>query len=60
VDLHRRDACATGAAGAAAKKVRVGFHHGLGDRVYFAHMLPLYARRGYAVEVVCTPVCYLP
>jgi hypothetical protein len=35
--------------------VRVAFHHGLGDCVYFAHMLPLYARRGHAVEVVCTP-----
>jgi ADP-heptose:LPS heptosyltransferase len=35
--------------------LRVAFHHGLGDCVYFAHLLPLYIRRGYAVEVVCTP-----
>jgi hypothetical protein len=33
----------------------VSFHHGLGDCVYFAHLIALYARRGYAVEVVCTP-----
>ena len=31
------------------------FHHGLGDCAYFAHLLPLYARRGHAVEVECTP-----
>lgn len=36
------------------RPVRVAFRHGLGDCVYFAHMLPLYARRGVDIEVVCT------
>ena len=34
---------------------RVRFHHGLGDCAYFAHMIPLYTRRGYRIEVECTP-----
>lgn len=33
----------------------VRFHHGLGDAVYFAHLIPLYTRRGYQIEVECTP-----
>jgi ADP-heptose:LPS heptosyltransferase len=43
------------AAPAPRRQVRVAFRHGLGDCVYFAHMLPLYAWRGIAIEVVCTP-----
>lgn len=34
---------------------RVRFHHGLGDCAYFAHLTPLYTRRGYRIEVECTP-----
>jgi hypothetical protein len=33
--------------------VRVKFDHGLGDCVYFAHQIPLYARRGWEVIVSC-------
>jgi hypothetical protein len=33
----------------------VSFPHGLGDCVHFAHQLPLYTRRGYRIEVVCSP-----
>ena len=33
--------------------VRVRFDHGLGDCVYFAHQIPLYARRGLRVEINC-------
>jgi hypothetical protein len=33
----------------------VRFFHGLGDCAYFAHMSPLYLRRGHAIEVECTP-----
>lgn len=40
---------------AATKTYRVRFHHGLGDCAYFAHMIPLYTRRGYRIEVECTP-----
>ena len=36
-------------------KISVAFHHGLGDCVHFAHLIPLYTKRGYAVEVECTP-----
>lgn len=39
----------------AKETISVSFYHGLGDCVYFAHLLPLYVRRGYAVEVECTP-----
>lgn len=35
--------------------VCVSFHHGLGDCAYFAHLIPLYVRRGYEIEVECTP-----
>lgn len=35
--------------------ISVRFHHGLGDCAYFAHMIPLYVRRGYRIEVECTP-----
>lgn len=31
------------------------FHHGLGDVANFAHMLPLYTKRGYTIGVDCTP-----
>ena len=34
---------------------RVRFQHGLGDCAYFAHLIPLYTRRGYRIEVECTP-----
>ena len=40
---------------AANQTYRVRFHHGLGDCAYFAHMIPLYTRRGYRIEVECTP-----
>jgi len=33
----------------------VGFYHGLGDGTYFAHVTPLYIRRGHRIEVECTP-----
>ena len=33
----------------------VAFHHGLGDCAYFAHLIPLYLRRGHRIEVECTP-----
>jgi ADP-heptose:LPS heptosyltransferase len=33
----------------------VHFDHGLGDCTYFAHQLPLYARRGYDITVSCKP-----
>lgn len=36
-------------------KVSVSFHHGLGDCAYFTHLIPLYRRRGFDVEVECTP-----
>ena len=34
---------------------RFRFQHGLGDASYFAHLIPLYLRRGHQVEVECTP-----
>lgn len=37
------------------KTISVSFHHGLGDCAYFAHLIPLYTKRGYPVEVECTP-----
>ncbi len=42
-------------AGPAKGKISVAFHHGLGDCAHFAHMIPLYVKRGYAVEVECSP-----
>ena len=36
-------------------RISVSFHHGLGDCVYFAHMIPLYIQRGHQIEVECTP-----
>ena len=36
-------------------KISVSFFHGLGDCAYFAHLIPLYVRRGFQVEVECTP-----
>jgi len=36
-------------------KFRAAFYHGLGDCVYFAHLIPLYVKRGYDIEVECTP-----
>ena len=37
------------------ERISVSFRHGLGDCAYFAHLLPLYIKRGYEVEVECTP-----
>jgi hypothetical protein len=37
------------------KHISVAFYHGLGDCAYFAHLIPLYTRRGFEVEVECTP-----
>ena len=34
---------------------RVRFQHGLGDCAYFAHLIPLYTKRGHQIEVECTP-----
>lgn len=31
--------------------LRIGFDHGLGDCVHFAHLLQLYRRRGYRIEL---------
>ncbi len=39
----------------AKQKISVKFHHGLGDCAYFAHLIPLYTRRGYEIEVECPP-----
>jgi ADP-heptose:LPS heptosyltransferase len=33
----------------------VSFYHGLGDAAYFAHLIPLYVKRGYEIAVECTP-----
>ncbi|QDV53287.1 glycosyltransferase family 9 protein [Gimesia fumaroli] len=33
----------------------VKFFHGLGDSVYFAHSLPLYAKRGHKLKIRCRP-----
>ena len=40
---------------AAISRTSVAFYHGLGDCAYFAHLIPLYVRRGHAIEVECTP-----
>jgi hypothetical protein len=37
------------------EKISVSFYHGLGDCAHFAHLIPLYVKRGYRVEVECTP-----
>jgi ADP-heptose:LPS heptosyltransferase len=37
------------------QKISVSFFHGLGDCAHFAHLIPLYTRRGFQVEVECTP-----
>ena len=35
------------------RKISVCFFHGLGDCAHFAHLIPLYLRRGYSIEVEC-------
>lgn len=35
--------------------VRIAFAHGIGDATNFAHLIPLYTRRGYTVQVACRP-----
>jgi len=40
-----------------------GFNHGLGDNANFAHLLPLYTRRGHRLTIQCTPdkhILYAP
>jgi hypothetical protein len=37
-----------------AATITVAFRHGLGDCAYFAHMIPLYLRRGYRFDVECS------
>lgn len=32
----------------------LGFYHGLGDCVHFAHLLQLYTRRGFRFDIACT------
>jgi ADP-heptose:LPS heptosyltransferase len=39
----------------AKPKTSVSFYHGLGDCAHFAHLIPLYVKRGYEVEIECTP-----
>jgi ADP-heptose:LPS heptosyltransferase len=38
-----------------ANSTSVAFYHGLGDCAYFAHLIPLYLRRGHKIQVECTP-----
>ncbi|MBL9154309.1 MAG: class I SAM-dependent methyltransferase [Verrucomicrobiales bacterium] len=38
-----------------AEPIRVSFHHGLGDCVYFAHQLAVYCQRGHTFEIACAP-----
>lgn len=38
-----------------AQRIAVHFEHGLGDCSNFAHLIPLWTRRGYEVAVSCTP-----
>lgn len=40
---------------ARTSKSTIRFHHGLGDCAHFAHLIPLYVKRGYDIEVECTP-----
>jgi hypothetical protein len=44
-----------GGGGRAVAVVSVNFPHGLGDASNFAHMIPLWTRRGHEVGVRCTP-----
>ena len=37
------------------KTLRIGFDHGLGDCVHFAHVLQLYRARGYRIELAGVP-----
>ena len=37
------------------KTLRIGFDHGLGDCVHFAHVLQLYRDRGYRIELAGVP-----
>lgn len=37
------------------REYAVSFHHGLGDCAYFAHLVPLYTRRGHRIAVECAP-----
>jgi len=37
------------------QRVSVKFFHGLGDCAYFAHLIPLYKKRGIEITVECTP-----
>ncbi len=46
---------ASGVPLAMKKLVKLQFHHGIGDCVYFAHQLPLYTRRGYRFQIQCSP-----
>lgn len=39
----------------AEKCVSVSFYHGLGDCAYFAHLIAMYVKRGYQINVECTP-----
>ncbi|MES2790052.1 MAG: glycosyltransferase family 9 protein [Planctomycetota bacterium] len=36
-------------------KTSVSFYHGLGDCAYFAPLIAMYTKRGYPIEVECTP-----
>lgn len=36
-------------------EISVSFYHGLGDCAYFAHLIPLYLKRGHRIAVECTP-----
>lgn len=36
-------------------EISVSFYHGLGDCAYFAHLIPLYRKRGIDIAVECTP-----
>ncbi|MDB5384452.1 MAG: ADP-heptose:LPS heptosyltransferase-like protein [Planctomycetaceae bacterium] len=37
------------------EKTSVTFYHGLGDCAYFAPLIAMYTKRGYPIEVECTP-----
>lgn len=37
------------------QQVSVKFYHGLGDCAFFAHLIPLYKKRGIDITVECTP-----
>lgn len=40
---------------ASHRKSSVSFYHGLGDCAYFAALIAMYTKRGYPIEVECTP-----